>query len=175
MSRPSKYNPETSSRFLSLVEEGYPIKIACEKVEITYMTLSRWKKQHPEFAEELHRAMDRQWINIDNLHGAGVRVYRRNTGERLCQDKTALRSGLKALQSDSCAEDNPKLYQGLKIRSGSISEEEPFTPCINPDTGMVEYFKRQGGVNVKHVCRIDAFRRSNPGWYRKLTINNMHL
>lgn len=173
MSRPSKYSPETSSRFLNLVEEGYPIKIACNKVGITDMTLSRWKKRHPDFVEALSKATDKQWMSIDALHKSGVRVYRRNTNKIPRQSKTLARSGLVVPQSDSRADSTPRLYKGLRIRSGGISEDKPFTPCVNPRTGMVEYLKRQNGVNVKHVCSIDAFRRGNPGWYQKLTINNM--
>lgn len=175
MSRPSKYNTETTLYFLNLVEAGYPIKVACEKVGITDMTLSRWKKRYPEFVEALRKATDKQWINIDNLHRAGIRVYRRNAHKIPRQSRTTPRSGLSASQSDSCAGDNPKLYKGLKVRSGSISEEEPFTPCVNPKNGMVEYFQRQNGVNVKHVCTVDAFRRGNPGRYQKLVSSNLRL
>lgn len=175
MSRPSKYNPETSSRFLSLVEEGYPIKIACNKVGITDMTLSRWKKRYPEFVEALRKATDRQWVSIDDLHRVGIRVYRRNPNKMPHQDETFARSGLVTPQSNSCASDIPKLYRGLKVRSGGVSEDEPFTPCVNPENGMVEYLKKQNGANIKHVCTVDAFRRGNPGWYRRLASDNLRL
>ncbi len=79
MSRPSKYSPETTEKFLSLVEEGYPIKIACKKIGITNMTLTRWKNRYPDFAEKLVKATSKQWMNIDNLHKAGIRVYKRKT------------------------------------------------------------------------------------------------
>ena len=175
MSRPSKYNPETTEKFLNLVEEGYTIKIACKKIGITNMTLTRWKNRYPDFTEKLEKATSKQWMNIDNLHKAGIRVYKRKTNKQPSSAQKPFKSGLNTSQSQSSSEDTPQLIEGLVVRSGSIVDDRPYTPCINPNNGMVEYLKRQNGTEIKHFCTIEAFRKGNPGWYQRLVAENLHL
>lgn len=69
----------------------------------------------------------------------------------------------------------PLVYDGLRIRYGSIADDELLTPCINPSNGFVEYLKRQGGRYVQFSCSLDAFRRSHPAWYRELVAKNSAL
>ncbi|MBQ6486165.1 transposase [Candidatus Saccharibacteria bacterium] len=101
MSRPTKYNQETTSEFLKLVEEGYTVKLACKKTGITDMTLSRWKKRYPDFLDALNKATSKQWINIDNLHRSGIRVYKRKTNKLPSFAEKPLESGLNASQNYS--------------------------------------------------------------------------
>lgn len=60
------------------------------------------------------------------------------------------------------------ICEGLPVRFGSITEDEPYLPCVNPMNGRVEYLKRENGRNVQHICDIEVFKRSFPGWYRKI-------
>ena len=175
MSRPTKYNRETTSEFLKLVEEGYTVKLACKKTGITDMTLSRWKRRYPEFLEALNKATSNQWVNIDNLHRSGIRVYKRKTDKLPSLVEKPLKSGLNASQSHSCVVNKPQLYEGLKVRFGSIADDEPYTPCVNPKNGMVEYLKRQDGRDMEYFCTIDAFKKGNPAWYQKLVAENSTL
>ena len=175
MSRPTKYNQETTSEFLKLVEEGYTVKLACKKTGITDMTLSRWKKRYPDFLEALNKATSKQWANIDNLHRSGIRVYKRKADKLSSSAEKPLESGLNASQSHSSTVDKPQLCEGLRVRHGSIVDDEPYTPCVNPKNGMVEYLKRQNGRDMEFFCTIDAFRRGNPAWYQRLVAENSTL
>lgn len=151
------------------------MKNACKQVEITDMTLSRWKKRYPDFVESLNKATSRQWMNIESLHRSGVRVYKRSTNKLPSTAKKPLKSGLNASQSHSSVDNKPQFCEGLKVRFGNIAEDEPYTPCVNPHNGMVEYLKCQNGRTVEFFCTIDAFRRGNPGWYQRLVAENSAL
>lgn len=60
------------------------------------------------------------------------------------------------------------LYEGLPVRLGNITEDKPYLPCVNPSSGRVEYLKRENGHSVQHICDIEVFKRSFPGWYRRI-------
>ena len=60
------------------------------------------------------------------------------------------------------------MYEGFPARFGSITEDKPYLPCVNPMNGRVEYLKRENGRNVQHICDIEVFKRSFPGWHRRI-------
>ncbi len=60
------------------------------------------------------------------------------------------------------------LYEGLPVRFGSITEDKSYLPCVNSVIGRVEYLKCENGRNVQHICNVEVFKRSFPGWYRRI-------
>ena len=57
------------------------------------------------------------------------------------------------------ADGRPVYYEGFRIRYGSIDEDRPFEPCIDPGSGRMKYLKRQGNCYIQFCLTVDAFRR----------------
>lgn len=55
MSKPTKYTPDTTKRFLDAVRSGFTVKIACVMSGVADMTLSRWRRRHPDFDAEFKK------------------------------------------------------------------------------------------------------------------------
>ena len=68
----------------------------------------------------------------------------------------------------------PLVYEGLRIRYGSITEDEPLMPCINSSKGFVEYLKRQGGHYI-YFLSTRRVQERYPVWYNKLVQENSAL
>ena len=158
------------------ISNGRTVKDACSFVDISDMTLTRWRRQHPDFDEEYLKAVESQWQSLDATKKSGARTYRRNStklrqkAEKLVKIQKMTEKEQKVIKSGK-----PLVYEGLRIRYGNIADDEPLTPCINPSNGFVEYLKRQGGRYVQFSCSLDAFRRSHPAWYRELVAKNSTL
>ncbi|MBQ8984267.1 helix-turn-helix domain-containing protein [Candidatus Saccharibacteria bacterium] len=174
--RASKYNPTTRAKLLMYIRDGRTVKDTCFLVGITDMTLSRWRKRYPDFDADYLKSVESQWQNLDATRGSGVRTYRRNTTKlRQEAEKQAKIQKMTEKEQEVVKNGKPLVYEGLRIRYSSITEDEPLTPCINPSNGFVEYLKRQGGRYVQFSCSLDAFKRGNPAWYRKLVRENSAL
>ena len=174
--RVSKYSPATRAKVLTYIRDGRTVKDVCSLVGISDMTLTRWRRRYPEFDAQYINAVKGQRLDIETLRKSGVRTYRRNA-EKL-QQSALKRSKIEKLDSKQqkvIKEGKLLVYEGLRIRYGSIADDEPLTPCINPSNGFVEYLKRQGGRYVQFSCSLDAFRRSHPAWYRELAEQNFAL
>ena len=77
--RASKYNPTTRAKLLMYIRDGRTVKDACSFVSISDMTLTRWRRQHPDFDEEYLKAVESQWQSLDATKKSGARTYRRNS------------------------------------------------------------------------------------------------
>ena len=73
-----KYNPTTRAKLLMYIRDGRTVKDVCTLVGISDMTLTRWRRQHPDFDEEYLKAVESQWQNLDATRNNGARTYRRN-------------------------------------------------------------------------------------------------
>lgn len=174
--RASKFNPTTRAKLLMYIRDGRTVKDACSLVGITDMTLSRWRKCYPDFDAEYLKAVESQWQSLDATKKSGVRTYRRNSTKlRQKAEKQAKVQKMTKKEQEVVKSGKPLVYEGLRIRYGSIADDEPLTPCINHSNGFVEYLKRQGGRYVQFSCSLDAFRRSHPAWYRELVEQNSTL
>lgn len=168
MSKPSKYTPDTTKRLLDAVRSGFTVKMACAMAGVTDMTLSRWRRRHPDFDTAFKKATEEQtWYGRKAVRRAGFRVYERKPGKHPQNKKKALRR-----QINGSGEQNQQgvvvLYEGLPVRFGSIVEDKPYIPCVNPANGRVEYLKRENGRDVQHICDIEVFKHSFPGWYLRI-------
>lgn len=171
--RASKYSPTTRAKLLMHIRYGRTVKDACSLVSISDMTLSRWRKRYPDFDADYLKAVESQWQSLDTTKKSGVRTYRRNTTKlRQEAEKQAKIQKMTEKEQEVVKSGKPLVYEGLRIRYGSLADDEPLTPCINPSNGFVEYLKRQGERYVQFSCSLDAFRKSNPAWYRRLVQEN---
>lgn len=174
--RASKYNPTTRAKLLMYISDGRTVKDVCSLVGISDMTLTRWRRKHPDFNEEYLKAVESQWQSLDATRKSGARTYRRNSTKlRQKAEKQIKVQKMTKKEQEVVKSGKPLVYEGLRIRYGSIADDEPLTPCINPSNGFVEYLKRQGGRYVQSSCSLDAFRRSHPAWYRELVAKNSAL
>ena len=174
--RATKYNPTTRAKLLMYIRNGRTVKDACSFVGVSDMTLTRWRRRHPDFDKEYLKAVENQWQSLDATKKSGIRTYRRNSLKlRQKAEKQAKVQKMTEKEQEVVRSGKPLVYEGLRIRYGSIADDEPLTPCINPSNGFVEYLKRQGGRYVQFSCSLDAFRRSHPAWYRELVAKNSTL
>lgn len=56
MARPTKYVPETIDRVLSAIAIGAPFTHACHYAGISFETFNEWRKDKPEFSEQVKNA-----------------------------------------------------------------------------------------------------------------------
>ena len=174
--RKTKYNDEIRGKVLMYTSEGRTVRDICKMLDITDMTILRWRRRYPDFDKEYLIAVRTQSQGVEALRKSGVRTYRRNA-EKL-QERAVKRSKIEKLdkeQQEVVKSGKPLIYEGLRIRYGNIVDDEPLTPCINPSNGFVEYLKRQGGHYIQFSCSLDAFRKNNPVRYRELVAQNSAL
>ena len=172
----TKYNSTTRAKLLTYIRDGRTVKDACSLVNISDMTLTRWRRRFPDFGADYLKAVESQWQNLDATKESGVRTYKRNTTKlRQKAEKQAKIQKMTEKEQGLARAGKPLTYGGLRIRYDSIANDEPLVPCVNPSNGFVEYLKRQGGNYVQFSCSLDAFRRSNPAWYRRLVDENSAL
>lgn len=168
MSKPSKYTPETTQKLLNAIRSGFTVKAACAKAGVTDMTLSRWRRQHPDFDAEFKKATEEQtWYGRKALRKAGFRTYERKPDKHPQNQEKASEGQIRDSEGQN-KQSEIVMYEGLPVRFGSIVEDKPYLPCVNPSNGRVEYLKREHGRNVQHICNIEVFKRSFPGWYRRI-------
>lgn len=78
MSKPTKYTPDVTQKLLDAIRSGFTVKTACVMAGVTDMTLSRWRRQHPDFDTEFKKATEEQtWYSRKAVRRAGIRVYER--------------------------------------------------------------------------------------------------
>lgn len=168
MSKPTKYTPDTTKKLLDAIRGGFTVKMACVMAGVTDMTLSRWRRRHPEFDAAFKKATEEQtWYGRKAIKRAGFRTYERKPDKHPQSQERALRSRINGFEGQN-QQDKMVMYEGLPVRFGSIAEDKPYLPCVNPNNGRVEYLKREHGRNVQHICDIEVFKRSFPGWYRRI-------
>lgn len=174
--RVSKYNPTTRAKLLTHISNGRTVTDACSLVGITDMTLSRWRKRYPDFDADYLKAVSKQWQSLDVVKENGLRTYRRNADKLKKEaEKQAKICKMAEKEQEVAKSGRPLVYEGLRIRYGNITDNEPLTPCVNPSNGFVEYLKRQGGRYIQFSCSLDAFRKGNPAWYNRLVRENSTL
>ena len=176
MSKPTKYTPDTTKRLLYAIRSGFTVKAACAMSGVTDMTLSRWRRRHPDFDTEFKKATEEQtWYARKALKKAKIRTYERKTHKTPQKDQKALTGQIQGSDGYITSKVGyTQFYEGLPVRFGSITEDKPYTPCVNPANGRVEYLKRENGYNVQHVCNVEVFKRSFPGWYRRIQEQRQH-
>lgn len=168
MSKPTKYTPDTTERLLDAIRSGFTVKMACAMAGMTDMTLSRWRRRHPDFDAEFKKATEEQtWYSRKAVRKAGFRVYERKPNKHPQNQEKALREQISGSEGRS-EQGEMVMYEGLPMRFGGIAEDKPYLPCVNPSNGRVEYLKRENGRNIQHICDIEVFKRSFPGWYRRI-------
>lgn len=169
----TKYNPATRAKLLTYIRDGRTVKDTCSLVGISDMTLTRWRRRFSDFDADYLKAVESQWQNLDATKASGVRTYKRNAIKlRQKAEKQAKIQKMTEREQKLAKGGKPLTYEGLRIRYGEITDDEPLTPCINPGNGFVEYLKRQGNSYVHFSCSLDAFRKGNPAWYRRLVGEN---
>ena len=147
--RVTKYTDDTKVKLLTHIREGRTVKDACSLVGISDMTLTRWRRRFSDFDADYLKAVESQWQNLDATKESGVRTYRRNTTKlRQKAEKQAKIQKMAEKEQELARTGKPLTYEGLRIRYGSIADDEPLMPCINPSNGFVEYLKRQSGNYV---------------------------
>ena len=168
MSKPTKYTLDVTQKLLDAIRSGFTVKMACAMAGVTDMTLSRWRRRHPDFDAEFKKATEEQtWYGRKAIRKAGFRTYERKPGKHPPSQEKSLRGATDGSEKQS-SEGEIVLYEGLPVRFGSITEDKPYLPCVNPSNGRVEYLKRENGRNIQHICDIEVFKRSHPGWYRQI-------
>lgn len=63
--RATKFTPKAREKFLELIEQGYPNRLASKKVGVSYTTYCEHIKVYPEFRERVEEARLRsneQWV-----------------------------------------------------------------------------------------------------------------
>ena len=60
MSTPTKNTPDTTRRLLDAIRGGFTVKAACAMAGVTDITLSRWRKRHPDFDAAFKKATEEQ-------------------------------------------------------------------------------------------------------------------
>ena len=137
------------------------------------MTLARWRRKYPDFDAEYLKAVKSQWQSLDAVKKSGARTYRRDSIKlRQRVEKQTKIQQMPEKEQEVVKTGKPLVYEGLRIRYGGITDDKPFTPCINPTNGFVEYLKQQGGRCIQFSCSLDAFRKNNLVWYRRLVDEN---
>lgn len=56
LGRPSKKDPEKVEELLKMVRVAVPMEVACQKIGVSTVTIWRWEKSDPVFAERLAEA-----------------------------------------------------------------------------------------------------------------------
>lgn len=171
--RATKYTDDTRTKLLMCIEQGRTVKDACEVAGISDMTLTRWRRNFPDFNEAYLVALERQWRSIEGLKRVGVRTYKRDT-ERVREKAKEQAQDRKIKRAKEEAEESgkPLVYEGLRVRYGDIADDDPFTPCVNPRSMQVEYLKRREGRYVRFVLSVEVFKRRYPAYYRELVKQN---
>ena len=78
MSKPIKYTPDTTKKLLDAIRSGFTVKAACAMVGVTDMTLSRWRRQHLDFAVAFKKATEKQTrYGRKAIKKDGFRTYER--------------------------------------------------------------------------------------------------
>lgn len=168
MSKPTKYIPDTTKRLLDAIRSGFTVKAACAMAGVTDMTLTRWRRKHLDFDVEFKKASEEQtWYGRKAIKRAGFRTYERKLDKYPQNQEKASRGQISGSERQY-KQGEMVLYEGLPVRFGGIAEDKPYTPCVNPSSGRVEYLKRESGHSVQHICDIEVFKRSFPGWYRRI-------
>lgn len=62
--RASKYNHTTRAKLLMYISDGRTVKDVCSLVGISDMTLTHWRRQHPDFDEEYLKSVESQWRSL---------------------------------------------------------------------------------------------------------------
>ena len=153
---------------LDAIRSGFTVKAACAMAGVSDMTLSRWRRQHSDFDAAFKKATEEQtWYARKAIRRAGFRVYERKPDKHPQNQEKALRGQINGSGRQN-EQGEVVLYEGLPVRFGSITEDKPYLPCVNPTNSRVEYLKCENGRNVQHICDIEVFKRSFPGWYRRI-------
>ena len=170
MSKPTKYIPNVTQKLLDAIRGGFTVKMACAIAGVSDMTLSRWRRQYPEFDANFRKATDEQtWYARKALKKAKIRTYERKKHKYPQKAQKALIGQIRGPDGHiACETIGAQLYEGLPVRFGSITEDKPYIPCVNPNNGRIEYIRCENGYNVQHACNIDVFKHSFPGWYQKI-------
>lgn len=54
--RPTKYTPEYIDKILEAIRLGAPLTHACRYANVSFETFNEWRKQYPEFSEQVKMA-----------------------------------------------------------------------------------------------------------------------
>jgi len=150
--RPPKKSPELLYNLVSIIKKGRTIRDACRECGISTTTFNRWRDKDPDFNRDIIIATQRQWENIDETKRVGHRTYKRDAriSPNYAQYSVA-----------SPSPNKPDTLYGLKIRYGSIYEDDPYTPCINPAGTFVEFLRREKHDIVHYRVRTEAYLKSH--------------
>ena len=125
------------------------MKAACAMAGVADMTLTRWRRQHPDFDAEFKKATEEQtWYDARKaIRRAGFRTYERKPDKHPRNQEKALRGQINDSE-EQYKQGEMALYEGLPVRFGGITEDKSYIPCVSPSNGRVEYLKRENGRNV---------------------------
>lgn len=157
MARPSKFNEDSVGRFLELIASGCTVKDAASDIQVSEMTISRWRKTHKEFDAAVLSAMREGWNYTADLKAEGYRTYRKS--KEAYTLPTSLEKALTAAPVASQRRDSAYHQQGcimgLPIKPRPHNYDYDVSPYVNPDNWHVEYIRK----GVLTACPLWVWER----------------
>lgn len=155
MARPSKFDEDSVGRFLELIASGCTVKDAARDIQVSEMTISRWRKTHREFDVAVRAAMCEGWDYATELKAKDYRTYRKSKeAYTLPTPPEKAHTAVPATpQRQDSIYHQQKYIMGLPIKPRPHTYDYDVPPFVNPDTWQVEQI-------IKGVCRPV---RSGPG------------
>ena len=157
MARPSKFNEDSVGRFLELIAGGCTVKDAASDIQVSEMTISRWRKSHKEFDKAVLSAMSEGWDYAANLKADGYRTYRKSkeTYTLPAPPEKAHTAVPVASQGHVSAYHQQKYIMGLPIKPRPHTYDYDVPPFVNPDTWQVEQIIK----GVLQACPLWVWER----------------
>lgn len=157
MARPSKFNEDSVGRFLELIAGGCTVKDAASDIQVSEMTISRWRKSHKEFDKAVLSAMREGWDYAANLKADGYRTYRKSkeTYTLPAPPEKAHTAVPVASQGHVSAYHQQKYIMGLPIKPRPHTYDYDVPPFVNPDTWQVEQIIK----GVLQACPLWVWER----------------
>ena len=156
MARPTKYNSELADGVVAMVRKGYTIKATASANGVSEASLRRWRSDYPDFNKSIIEATREQRNNVRHLSKIGVRTYTRKAEISPYYDQ---RPAIRPSATD--ATPAPTHWQGLPIRPLPL-DNEPASPCLNPNSGRVEWRDKAG---VLHSCPMHIWQAKHQPRY----------
>ena len=157
MARPSKFNEDSVGRFLELIASGCTVKDAASDIQVSEMTISRWRKSHKEFNKAVLSALREGWDYAADLKAEGYRTYRKS--KEACTLPAPPEKAHTAVPVASQGQVSTYHQQGhimgLPIKPRPHTYEYDVPPFVNPDTWQVEQIIK----GVLQVCPLWVWER----------------
>ena len=149
--RPPKKNPKLLSDLIKYIRQGHTIRDACRFCGISTTTFNRWRDKDLKFNKDVIMATKDQWKYAPPKTIYSYRRYNRRVSLSTDYDKNAFKGSQNALESSFKHEHDPTTIQGIPVRFGSIYDDRPYIPCVDPKGLFVTFIENQGAI-AHHRC-----------------------